>query len=508
MSRRPLAVVKNSLNRDCSKLVPPTSLYINATNKDNWCDWAPFDKSNANQLLGILDSCYVFAYAVSMFISGFIAERVDLRYYLSLGMLLSGIFTYLFGIAYYLDIHSFPYFVLVQILGGIVQSTGWPGVVVCVGNWFGKSRRGLIFGIWNAHLYVGNMLGAYVAGYFVVHNWGMSFIIPAVIIGVLGFLMFLFLVPHPEDVGCEPTDHLDLTPPQVSAETAVQNYTNNSPPVLNGFLPSSLEKSQEHCFNHPVLTENSPLTYRPPSPSSTSSAASSQSSSSNKQAITFWKALQIPGVLEFSLCLFFSKLVSYTFLFWLPRYLAHTTGKSSQDSAYLSIVFDVGGIIGGILAGAISDKTKSSAITCLGFLALGIPCLLVYNLYGGVSDAANIVLQLVCGALVNGPYALITTAVSAELGTHGSLQNNSKALATVTAIIDGTGSIGAAVGPLLAGVVSELSWSYVFYMVMVANFFALLSLCRTGWKEFRRIFPAQKCCSFLPCTQREIYERI
>ncbi|GCB84287.1 hypothetical protein scyTo_0024982, partial [Scyliorhinus torazame] len=46
-----------------------------------------------------------------------------------------------------------------------------------------------------------------------------------------------------------------------------------------------------------------------------------------------------------------------------------------------------------------------------------------------------------CGALVNGPYALITTAVSADLGTHKSLTGNSKALSTVTAIIDGTGSI-------------------------------------------------------------------
>uniref|UniRef100_A0A3B3V059 Uncharacterized protein n=1 Tax=Poecilia latipinna TaxID=48699 RepID=A0A3B3V059_9TELE len=44
--------------------------------------------------------------------------------------------------------------------------------------------------------------------------------------------------------------------------------------------------------------------------------------------------------------------------------------------------------------------------------------------------------------LMNGPYALITTAVSADLGTHESLRGNSRALSTVTAIIDGTGSIG------------------------------------------------------------------
>lgn len=54
----------------------------------------------------------------------------------------------------------------------------------------------------------------------------------------------------------------------------------------------------------------------------------------------------------------------------------------------------------------------------------------------------SIFLLINAGFLVNGPYALITTSVSAELGQHSSLEGNAKALATVTAIIDGTGSIG------------------------------------------------------------------
>ena len=65
--------------------------------------------------------------------------------------------------------------------------------------------------------------------------------------------------------------------------------------------------------------------------------------------------------------------------------------------------------------------------------------------------------MLLClGVLVNGPYALITTAVSADLGTHPSLRGNARALATVTAIIDGTGSIG------MAGFVGQ-SCSFVLY---------------------------------------------
>ena len=86
---------------------------------------------------------------------------------------------------------------------------------------------------------------------------------------------------------------------------------------------------------------------------------------------------------------------------------------------------------------------------------------------------------LICGVFVNGPYGLITTAVSADLGSHQSLRGNSKALATVTAIIDGTGSMGAALGPLLTGIISKyFSWQAVFYMLILANCLAMLvSVC-------------------------------
>ncbi|MEE6527562.1 hypothetical protein FKM82_029016 [Ascaphus truei] len=59
-------------------------------------------------------------------------------------------------------------------------------------------------------------------------------------------------------------------------------------------------------------------------------------------------------------------------------------------------------------------------------------------------------------------------------GTHTSLKGNSHALSTVTAIIDGTGSVGAAVGPLLAGLLSPYGWHNVFVMLMISDACALL----------------------------------
>lgn len=141
-------------------------------------------------------------------------------------------------------------------------------------------------------------------------------------------------------------------------------------------------------------------------------------------------------------------------------------------------MFDVGGVVGGILAGHISDRLDARAITAASFMYCAIPALFFYRSYGHISLTLNIAFMFITGMFVNGPYALITTAVSADLGTHSSLQGNSRALATVTAIIDGTGSVGAAIGPLLTGYISAKSWSLVFTMLMGAALIAGLLLTR------------------------------
>lgn len=46
---------------------------------------------------------------------------------------------------------------------------------------------------------------------------------------------------------------------------------------------------------------------------------------SQDSAIGFLGAMRIPGVIEYSLSLFFAKLVSYTFLYWLPLYIADSS---------------------------------------------------------------------------------------------------------------------------------------------------------------------------------------
>ena len=60
---------------------------------------------------------------------------------------------------------------------------------------------GLIFGIWNSHTSLGNILGTLIAARFVNSNWGYSFMVPGIIIAGMGIVTYLFLVTNPEDVG-------------------------------------------------------------------------------------------------------------------------------------------------------------------------------------------------------------------------------------------------------------------------------------------------------------------
>ncbi|KAK2580084.1 hypothetical protein KPH14_012365 [Odynerus spinipes] len=465
MTRKPISVVKNVLSLNCSGLSPPPDIIINDTNRDTWCDWAPFDTPDAPALLGMLDSAFLFAYAAAMFLSGVIAERVNLRYFLCFGMLASGISCYLFGIARSYQIHNLWYFVLVQAAGGVFQTSGWPGVVTVVGNWFGKGKRGLIFGIWNSHTSLGNILGSLVAAEFVESDWGLSFMVPGAIMGLAGFIIFLFLAPTPMDVGCTPPSSLGYRKLDV---------TNSSDEDSTGDGEESHTTGEDDVAN--LRSETSPML----------STNRRSHNGGRENAIGFVGAMSIPGVLEYSFSLFFAKLVSYTFLYWLPLYIAASSTYSATLSADLSTLFDVGGILGAIAAGVFSDYSGMSALTCAVMLHLAIPTLFLYDYLGSANLGVNIVLLLIAGLLVNGPYALITTAVSAELGTHPSLGENSRALATVTAIIDGTGSIGAAVGPLLAGFVSRWAgWHNVFYMLMFADMLALLCLSRLVYKDIR-----------------------
>ncbi|XP_028993088.1 glucose-6-phosphate exchanger SLC37A1 isoform X2 [Betta splendens] len=493
LSRKPISIVKSELHKNCSPLSELSTLASSSGSQepslpsrqtDMDCSWKPFDKGNYKQLLGAMDYSFLCAYAIGMYLSGIIGERLPIRLYLTVGMLTSGLFTCLFGLGYIYNIHSLGFYITVQVANGLVQTTGWPSVVTCIGNWFGKGRRGLIMGLWNSHTSVGNILGSLIAGYWVSSNWGLSFIVPGLIIAVMGVICFLFLIEHPNDL--KSISAQKSSPGKSMVQTKHWNGVNGHTEV---YLQYKDNKAKAYYYYEDRIGYQSRKSYDTELLLPRDSVCVPVQpvvvvkNESEPSAISFMGALQIPGVIEFSLCLLFAKLVSYTFLFWLPLYITKAAHLDAKKAGDLSTLFDVGGIVGGIFAGVISDKLGKRATTCAVMLLLAAPTLYGFSMISQFGIGPTIGMLLVCGGLVNGPYSLITTAVSADLGTHKSLKGNAKALSTVTAIIDGTGSVGAALGPLLAGLLSAGGWDRVFYMLMTADFLALLLLLRLVTKE-------------------------
>ncbi|KAD6795029.1 hypothetical protein R6Q59_021070 [Mikania micrantha] len=441
-SRKPPSIVKSVLGPDLNS--PETG-------------WPPFNSSRGPHRLGELDLAFLSAYAIGMYFSGHAGDRFDLRIFLTIGMIGSGCFTLLFGLGFWLDVHLLGYFIMIQICCGVFQSIGWPCVVAVMGNWFGKSKRGLIMGIWNSHTSVGNIVGSIVASSVLGFGWGWAFVLPGFLILIVSAIVFLFLVVSPETIGLE-------LPQEDEEESGMGMHTQHT----EGMALVSLQK---------VASEDD------------NDADGELLSRSSSTAIGFLEAWKLPGVAPFAFCLFFSKLVAYTFLYWLPFYIRHTAVAgvhlSHKTAGILSTIFDIGGVIGGILAGYISDIIEARAVTSIIFLTLSIPVLVLYRLYGDISMFSSILLMFLSGLLVNGPYALITTAVAADLGTQSSIKGNSRALATVSAIIDGTGSVGAALGPLLAGYISTRGWNSVFFMLISSLLIADLLLIRVVRTEIK-----------------------
>ncbi|XP_021745447.1 putative glycerol-3-phosphate transporter 5 [Chenopodium quinoa] len=442
-SRKPPSIVKSVLGPEISRN-GSTPLDDLANSEKGW---PPFNGTQGTHRLGELDLAFLSSYAIGMFFSGHFADTLDLRLFLSSGMLLSALFTVAFGFGYWLQIHSFLYFVIVQILCGFSQSTGWPSVVSVVSNWFGKSKRGLIMGVWNSHTSIGNIMGSIVASSMLKFGWGWSFFWAGFFVFLIGILVYLFLAVSPEIIGLSLPSEIELNPIEASDHGEAEHL---------GLLQSK---------DSNPLEEAKPL---------------EGEEINSSDAIGFIEAWKLPGVASFAVCLFFSKLVAYTFLYWLPFYIRHTAVAgvhlSHETAGLLSTIFDFGGVLGGVLAGLLSDKLEARAITSVSFLLLSVPALVLYRVYGSSSMFANNILMFLTGSLVNGPYALITTAVAADLGTQTAIRGNSRALATVTAIIDGTGSVGAAIGPVLVGYISTSGWNTVFAMLITSIFIAALSL--------------------------------
>uniref|UniRef100_A0A667ZIB9 Sugar phosphate exchanger 3 n=1 Tax=Myripristis murdjan TaxID=586833 RepID=A0A667ZIB9_9TELE len=397
------------------------------------------DEEEATLFLGALDTIFLFSYAVGLYVSGVIGDRLNLRYVLCFGLCGSAAVEFVFGtVTEWLHFYNIYLYCGLWVLNGLLQSAVWPCVVAVMGNWFGKSGRGFVFGLWSACASVGNILGAFLASSVLKYGYEYAFLVTSVVQFAGGVVVYFGLLTSPKEVGNWPDTGLG----------PVETDTDSHRPLMSDEEDEEEEVVMYDGGYYSVQQQDEPQAESP-------------------QAIGFFQAFLLPGVLPYSLAYACLKLVNYSFFFWLPFYLSNNYGWKEAQADRLSVWYDVGGIIGGTVQGLISDVLGKRAPVLAVSLLAAMGALVGYS-HSPNNQVVNAVLLATTGFFIGGPSNMISSAISADLGRQEALRGSQEALATVTGIVDGTGSIGAAGGQYLVSLIeSKLGWMCVFYFFIV-----------------------------------------
>ncbi|MEK7692319.1 MAG: hypothetical protein AAB425_14990, partial [Bdellovibrionota bacterium] len=206
--------------------------------------------------------------------------------------------------------------------------------------------------------------------------------------------------------------------------------------------------------------------------SETEAAANPNSNSSAAESGTGWTRHLAVDVTLIGTYYFFVKFVRYALWSWAPYLLETKYGMKGNEAGYLSTLFDVGGFLGVIGAGVISDRVFQArhALTSFVFtVAMAGACALAVTL--GANSLPVFALSLfLIGVTLFGPDALMSGAGAIEAGSP-------RTALVAAAVINGIGSFGPVVQELvLKDLVKGSSAAPVFVTLFGSSVLAIIFL--------------------------------
>lgn len=357
--------------------------------------------------LGMIASILSLSYGISKFLSGILGDKSNPRYFMAIGLILTGVFNILFGLS-----SSWWLFAVLWGLNGWFQGWGWPGCAKLLTHWYSQSERGRWWSIWNTSHNVGGalipLIVAICAQYF---GWRSTMIIP----GVICILGGIFLINRLRDT------------PQSLGLPEIERYHNNCPDLSNHSKEKTELSVKEILWNY-VLSN------------------------------------QYIWIL--SLSYLFIYIVRTAINDWSMLYLTEEKEYSLIVAGSCVMWFEIGGFMGNLVAGWLSDKVfqnRRNPISVL-FTAGVFATLLLFTLTKEYAPFLDSLLLFFLGFFIFGPQMMIGMAC-AEL-THKKAAGTATGFAGFFAYCLGAALAGAPLG----AIIKNYGWDSFFLALFICCF--------------------------------------
>jgi MFS transporter, OPA family, glycerol-3-phosphate transporter len=387
----------------------------------------------SREQFGRVDATYLSVYSLGQFIFGPLADRYGPRRVLIFGMSLSVLAAIGFGLS-----TTLAGFLVFAALQGIAQSTGWSATSKAMSSWFSLRERGRVLGWWCTHYTAGaavaNPLAAWLmdhwgrlvpagmAGYGVVPFWPAAFWGPAAVLCVIILLAWLLLRNRPEDVGLPP----------------IQEY--------------HPEAESRIC----------------------AADAAHQSDVSTWQLMG--EVLSKPSVWLLAVAYFPIKLSRYAMYTWGPVFVQDSLHTDAFTSNLTSIWMPVGGMVGIVLSGYVSDTlfcARRAPVTILSLLATA--GVMLVGLVRIESLPLMCAYFFLIGVFLYGPDSMVSATAAIDFGTN-------RAAGAATGFVNGVGSAGAILGGYLPSVMADKTTWTPFLAVSLAGIVASAIILAPLWR--------------------------
>ncbi|HCF57774.1 MAG TPA: hypothetical protein DFS52_07240 [Myxococcales bacterium] len=190
------------------------------------------------------------------------------------------------------------------------------------------------------------------------------------------------------------------------------------------------------------------------------------------------RLLRMPATWVVCGAYFLLKMARYTFMGWSNVYLFEQLRYAPGDATLATIPITVGGLVGTLAAGYASDRLFGGrrapvVVFCIFGLAIVTP---FYAGLGSGEPTRAMLLHLLIGLFAYGADAIMSAAMAMDLA-------GSEGAASAAGLLNGIGSVGATLSPVLGAWVSmTFGWTWAWY-VLSGLLLVSAALMATRWRR-------------------------